>query len=124
MERIECWTKEVTIGPLLGVEIPLRLWKDGGLLLQNRTTAEPVVSDSITGEIKNVGMEYPILVCIYIANLGSVEGGKYSMRNDLPDFFDVDSCICNEFIELNAALRQCQNSDFHRPPSPVSLEDL
>lgn len=55
----ECWTKEVTIGSLLGVKIPLGFWKDGGLLVQSRTTAELVISDPITGEIKNVGIEDP-----------------------------------------------------------------
>ncbi|XP_058215714.1 putative F-box protein At3g16210 [Rhododendron vialii] len=120
----EWWTKEVTIGPLLGVENPLGVWKDGGLLLQSRTTAELVVSDPITGEIRNVGIEDPVLVFIYSESLVSVDGGNYSTGKDLPDFFDVPSRNVKEFIERNAALRQCQSSEFDGPPPPLSLEDL
>ncbi|KAG5564222.1 hypothetical protein RHGRI_000426 [Rhododendron griersonianum] len=120
----ECWTKEVTIGPLLGVEIPLGFWKDGGLLLQSRATAELVASEPITGEIKNVGIEDPVLVFNYSESLVSVEGGNCSTGKDLPDFFDVPSRNVKEFIERNAALRQCQSSDFDGPPPPLSLEDL
>lgn len=120
-----CWTKEVTIGPLLGVEIPFGFWKDGGLLVQSRTTRELVVSDPITREIKNVGIENPEQVFIYIESLVSVEGGRdYSMGKDLPDFFDVP-CIQKGSIEINAALRERQSSDdFRGPPSPVYLEGL
>ncbi|KAH7859757.1 hypothetical protein Vadar_005130 [Vaccinium darrowii] len=107
-----CWTKEVTIGPLLGVESPLGFWKDGGLLLQSRTTGELVVSDPITGEIKYVGIENPEQVFIYTESLVSVEGGRdYSMGKDLPDFFDVP-CIYTEEPGFSS-------DDFHGPPLPA-----
>ncbi|XP_059670659.1 uncharacterized protein LOC132316163 [Cornus florida] len=79
MEEDECWTKQLTIGPILDVERPLVSWKNGELFLERRDTAELVLYNHNTGETKYFrqrGKDAILKPFIYQESLVSVFGRK------------------------------------------------
>ncbi|XP_059670657.1 putative F-box protein At1g32420 [Cornus florida] len=72
MEEYGCWTKQLTIGPLLDVEWPLGFWKNGELFLKTGTE-DLVLYDQNTREIKNL-QHHECDIFMYKESLVSVSG--------------------------------------------------
>ncbi|EOY19950.1 F-box and associated interaction domains-containing protein [Theobroma cacao] len=70
------WTKQLTIGPILGVERPLALWKNGELFLlsENNTL---VMFDPCTGELQDFGIhmsKYTMRLVVYAESIIPIKG--------------------------------------------------
>ncbi|XP_017984401.1 PREDICTED: F-box/kelch-repeat protein At3g23880-like [Theobroma cacao] len=70
------WTKQLTIGPILGVERPLALWKNGELFLlsENNTL---VMFDPCTGELHDFGIhmsKYTMRLVVYAESIIPIKG--------------------------------------------------
>ncbi|XP_027171422.1 F-box protein At3g07870-like [Coffea eugenioides] len=69
------WTKQLSIGPISGVERPLGFWKSGELVLEN-CSRELVLYDRKTKEIKNLGLHGKrdrLEVLVYYDSIVSVQ---------------------------------------------------
>ncbi|XP_059670660.1 putative F-box protein At1g32420 [Cornus florida] len=75
MEEEGCWTKQLSIGPLLDVEASFGIWKNGELFLRI-STEELVLYDPNTREIKNLQYRCnsSLQAFMYMESLVSVRG--------------------------------------------------
>ncbi|XP_059670630.1 putative F-box protein At1g32420 [Cornus florida] len=89
MKKEGCWTKELTIGPLVDVERALGFWKNGELFIETRSNSELVLYNPNTQDIKYFGHRgryIDLQIFMYKESLVSIKG-----ENECPKGHNVSS---------------------------------
>ncbi|EOY19951.1 F-box and associated interaction domains-containing protein [Theobroma cacao] len=77
------WTKQLTIGPILGVGRPLGFWKNGELFLE-RENHDLVMFDPCTGELQDFGIHMPMCstqLVVYAESIVPIKGSSEYKAN-------------------------------------------
>ncbi|XP_017984402.1 PREDICTED: F-box/kelch-repeat protein At3g23880-like [Theobroma cacao] len=77
------WTKQLTIGPILGVGRPLGFWKNGELFLESENH-DLVMFDPCTGELQDFGIHMPMCstqLVVYAESIVPIKGSSEYKAN-------------------------------------------